>query len=65
MFRPYTIKVFLSARFSAPIEIATLQTVDPLNTDVQNFWKNKADEINSFIPGFGCILVKAIHKINY
>ena len=30
VFRPYGIKVYLTARFSAPIEIGGLKTADPL-----------------------------------
>lgn len=59
VFRPYGIKVYLTARFSAPIEIGGLQTADPLNSDVQLWWKKKADEIYSLIPDFGGFLVKA------
>jgi alpha-glucuronidase len=58
-FRPYGIKVFLTARFSAPIEIGRLKTADPLNEEVQTWWKNKSSEIYSFIPDFGGFLVKA------
>ncbi|RZJ88181.1 MAG: alpha-glucuronidase, partial [Brevundimonas sp.] len=35
IFRPYGIKVYLSARFSAPIEIGGLTTADPLDPAVQ------------------------------
>ncbi|HRX93473.1 MAG TPA: alpha-glucuronidase family glycosyl hydrolase [Chitinophagaceae bacterium] len=59
IFRPYGIKVFLTARFSAPIEIGGLKTADPLNEDVQSWWNNKAKEIYSYIPDFGGFLVKA------
>ncbi len=59
VFRPYGIKVFLTARFSAPIEIGKLTTADPLNDSVQNWWSNKAKEIYSLIPDFGGFLVKA------
>lgn len=59
VFRPYGIKVYLTARFSAPIEIGGLPTADPLNADVQQWWKNKADEIYTLIPDFGGFLVKA------
>lgn len=59
VFRPYGIKVYLSARFSAPIEIGGLKTADPLNTDVQQWWKIKINEIYSLIPDFGGLLVKA------
>lgn len=59
VFRPYGIKVYLTARFSAPIETGGLKTADPLDADVQNWWKKKADEIYQYIPDFGGFLVKA------
>jgi alpha-glucuronidase len=59
VFRPYGIKVFLTARFSAPIEIGKLKTADPLNEEVQQWWKQKVQEIYSLIPDFGGFLVKA------
>jgi alpha-glucuronidase len=59
VFRPYGIKVFLTARFSAPIEIGKLKTADPLDPEVIDFWKKKTDEMYSFIPDFGGYLVKA------
>lgn len=58
-FRPYGVKVYLSARFSAPIEIGGLKTADPLDPAVAAFWKAKADEIYKAIPDFGGFLVKA------
>lgn len=59
VFRPYGIKVYLTARFSAPIEIGKLKTADPLNPEVKAWWKNKVDEIYKYIPDFGGFLVKA------
>ncbi|GAA0878253.1 alpha-glucuronidase family glycosyl hydrolase [Algoriphagus jejuensis] len=59
LFRPYGIRVFLTARFSAPIEIGGLKTADPLDPGVIDFWKKKTDEMYSFIPDFGGYLVKA------
>lgn len=59
VFRPYGIRVFLSARFSAPIEIGGLKTADPLDPQVQRWWRSKADEIYRTIPDFGGFLVKA------
>lgn len=59
VFRPYGIKVYFTARFSAPIEIGGLSTADPLDPKVQQWWKNKADEIYKHIPDFGGFLVKA------
>jgi alpha-glucuronidase len=59
VFRPYGIKVFLTARFSAPIEIGGLKTADPLDPAVREWWKKKVDEIYALIPDFGGFLVKA------
>lgn len=59
VFRPYGIKVYLSARFSAPIEIGGLTTADPLDPQVKAWWKAKADEIYRAIPDFGGFVVKA------
>lgn len=58
-FRPYGIKVYLTARFSSPIEIGGLKTADPLDENVRTWWKEKAKEIYSLIPDFGGFLVKA------
>ena len=59
LFRAYGIKVYLTARFSAPVEIGGLKTADPLDPAVQQWWKNKAREIYALIPDFGGFLVKA------
>lgn len=59
MLRPYGIKVYLSARFSAPIELGGLKTADPLDPAVRAWWKAKAGEIYRAIPDFGGFLVKA------
>ncbi|RYG60473.1 alpha-glucuronidase, partial [bacterium] len=58
-FRPYGVRVYLSARFSAPIEMGGLKTADPLDGEVSAWWKAKADEIYQLIPDFGGFLVKA------
>ncbi|WP_417943135.1 alpha-glucuronidase family glycosyl hydrolase [Flagellimonas chongwuensis] len=59
VFRPYGLKVYLTARFSAPMEIGGLETADPLDQEVIQWWKNKAAEIYKSIPDFGGFLVKA------
>ncbi len=59
VFRPYGIRVYLTARFSAPIQIGGLPTADPLDPQVAAWWKQKADEIYRHIPDFGGFLVKA------
>lgn len=59
VFRPYGLKVYLTARFSSPIEIGGLKTADPLDPEVKKWWKEKTDEIYDAIPDFGGFLVKA------
>jgi alpha-glucuronidase len=59
LFRPYGIKVYLTARFSAPMEIGGLKTADPLDPEVKRWWKNKIYEIYRYVPDFGGFVVKA------
>jgi len=59
IFRPYGIKVYLSVNFSSPKVLGGLQNSDPLNKDVQKWWKDKTAEIYKLIPDFGGFLVKA------
>jgi alpha-glucuronidase len=71
IFRPYGIRLFLSASFAAPLRpadrprfkewggIGDLDTADPLDPRVQQWWSDKADEIYGLIPDFGGFLVKA------
>jgi alpha-glucuronidase len=57
--RPYKIRVYLSVRFSSPIETGGIKTADPLDPAVQAWWRKKADEIYRLIPDFGGFVVKA------
>jgi alpha-glucuronidase len=57
--RPYGIRVYLSVRFSSPIDLGGLKTADPLDPAVAQWWRAKADEIYARIPDFGGFLVKA------
>jgi alpha-glucuronidase len=59
VFRPYGVRVYLTARFSAPIELGGLKTADPLDPQVRAWWKAKAGEVYAQIPDFGGFLVKA------
>ncbi len=69
-FRPYGIRVYLSANFAAPMApqndgdiktsgIGSLTTADPSNPAVQAWWRAKVGEIYKLIPDFGGFLVKA------
>lgn len=57
--RPYNIKVYLTARFSAPIELGGMETADPLDPEVQKWWNEKVSEIYRLVPDFGGFVVKA------
>jgi alpha-glucuronidase len=58
-FRPWGVRIYLTARFSAPIEIGGLKTADPLDPAVAAWWQAKVAEIYRAIPDFGGFLVKA------
>jgi alpha-glucuronidase len=59
VFRRWGIRVFLTARFSSPIELGGLATADPLDDGVRAWWRAKAEEIYRQVPDFGGFLVKA------
>ncbi len=59
IFRAYGIKTYLSINFNSPQLLGGLNTADPLNPDVQSWWREKVKEIYSYIPDFGGFLVKA------
>jgi alpha-glucuronidase len=59
LLRPYGIRVYLTARFNAPMILGGLTTSDPLNAGVKSWWSQKASEIYAAIPDFGGFLVKA------
>lgn len=59
VFRPYGIRVYLSANFAAPMQLDSLPTADPTDRNVRQWWNRKADEIYRLIPDFGGFLVKA------
>jgi len=59
LWRPYGIRVYLSANFAAPVRLGGLPNADPLDPAVVDWWKAKAEEIYRLIPDFGGFLVKA------
>ena len=58
-FRPWGVQLALSVDLSSPKVIGGLDTFDPLDPRVAEWWRKKADEIYSQIPDFGGIVVKA------
>jgi alpha-glucuronidase len=59
VWRPWGVRIYLSANFAAPALLGGLPTADPLEPNVADWWKAKADEIYGLIPDFGGFLVKA------
>lgn len=59
VFGAYGIKLYLSVNFAAPIEMGGLDTSDPCDQGVKDWWIKKAEEIWHNIPEFGGFLVKA------
>ncbi|ADQ41337.1 Alpha-glucuronidase [Caldicellulosiruptor acetigenus I77R1B] len=64
IFRLYGIKLYLSINFASPIYIGGLDTADPLDKNVQKWWKDTVKTIYSYIPDFGGFLVKADSEFN-
>jgi alpha-glucuronidase len=59
LFRPYGIRLFLSVNFAAPYSQGGLPTADPLDGEVQAWWKERAGVIYRYIPDLAGFLVKA------
>ncbi len=59
VWRPFGVRMYLSANFASPVLLGGLSTADPLDKNVADWWKAKADEIYQIIPDFGGFLVKA------
>jgi len=59
VFRKYGIRLYISVNFFSPVMISNLSDADPLNPEVQQWWKNKVAKIYEAIPDFGGFLVKA------
>ena len=57
--REYGITTYLSIKWTSPITLSGLKSGDPLDPQVRQWWKDKADEIYAAIPDFGGFLVKA------
>ncbi|WP_125606327.1 alpha-glucuronidase [Lapidilactobacillus bayanensis] len=59
VFAKFGIKVLLSINFASPIRLGNLKTADPLDTEVKQWWIDRAKTIYRVIPDFGGFLVKA------
>ena len=59
VFRPWGVRLSLSADLSAPKALGDLDTFDPVDPRVAEWWKKKVDEIYREIPDFGGFTIKA------
>jgi alpha-glucuronidase len=59
IFRPWGIRLSVSVDLGSPKTIGGLQTFDPLDPRVANWWQKKVDQIYDQIPDFAGFVVKA------
>jgi len=59
VFRPWGVQLSLSVDLSSPKVIGGLDTFDPLDPRVAEWWRKKVEEIYRHIPDFGGFVVKA------
>jgi alpha-glucuronidase len=57
--RPWGVRLSLSVDLTSPKAIGGLETFDPLDPGVAEWWRKKAAEIYAQIPDFGGFIVKA------
>jgi alpha-glucuronidase len=58
-FRPWGVRLALAVDLSSPKTVGGLDSFDPLDPAVAQWWKEKARETYAAIPDFGGFLVKA------
>lgn len=59
VFRPWGVQLSMSVDLSSPKVMGGLETFDPLDPRVAEWWQKKVDEIYRRIPDFGGFVVKA------
>ena len=59
VFRPWGVQLAVSVDLGSPKTLGNLDSFDPLNPRVVEWWRTKADEIYRQIPDFGGFVVKA------
>ena len=59
IFRPFGIRLMLCVNFAAPYSFGELDTADPLDHRVAEWWTKRADLIYQWIPDLAGFLVKA------
>ncbi|WP_341937585.1 alpha-glucuronidase family glycosyl hydrolase [Marinimicrobium sp. C2-29] len=59
VFRAYGIKTYLSINYDSPRAFGDLETSDPLDPEVQQWWKDRVAKVYEHVPDLGGFLVKA------
>ena len=59
VFRPWGVRLAISVDFSSPKAIGGLDTFDPADPHVVEWWEKKFDEVYKLIPDLGGVVVKA------
>ncbi|MDS0524212.1 alpha-glucuronidase [Clostridium sp. SHJSY1] len=59
IFKKWGIKIYLSINFASPINLKDLETSDPLDERVKEWWKKRVQYVYSVIPTLGGFMVKA------
>ncbi|GAB3031785.1 alpha-glucuronidase family glycosyl hydrolase [Natronobiforma cellulositropha] len=59
LFRRYGVRLYLSVNYASPMLIGGLDTADPLEPAVEEWWAEKVAEVYDLIPDFGGFVVKA------
>ena len=57
--RPWGVQVVLAVDFASPQKVGKLETYDPLDSRVVDWWKNTLDTIYSRVPDLAGIVLKA------
>ncbi len=58
-FRPWGIRISMAVDFASPQKLGGLNTFDPLDARVAEWWRQEADEIYGAVPDLGGFLMKA------
>lgn len=59
IFTEYGIKLYMSLNFAAPMELEKLDSADPCDESVRQWWMEKMKELYARLPELGGFLVKA------
>ena len=59
VFRPYGVQLGVAVNVSMPKQVGGLDTFDPLDPTVADWWNRRFHEVYRLIPDFGGVVVKA------